>query len=67
MLTKEILSIKEACELLGIGRTTFYLQEKKGVFKTYKIGKRRLVKREELMEALTPSPESKNLTAIVES
>ncbi len=53
MEKKEILSIAEACELLGIGRSTFYNYERKGIFKTYKLGRRRLVKREELIDALS--------------
>lgn len=65
MEKKEILSIAEVCKLLGIGRSTFYNFEKKGLFKTYKLGRRRLVKREELMEAL--SSETEKATAPIAS
>ncbi|NUO01360.1 MAG: helix-turn-helix domain-containing protein [Saprospiraceae bacterium] len=58
MEKKEILSIAEACELLGIGRSTFYLYEKRGLFRTYKIGRRRLVKREELLDSLPTDSEA---------
>ena len=51
---KEILTIAETAEFLGINRTTLWAWEKKGSVKSYGIDGRRYFKRVELLEALVP-------------
>lgn len=51
---KELLTIVETCELLGINRTTLWKWDKDGIVKSYGIEKRRYYKRTEIMEALVP-------------
>jgi len=49
----DLITIKEACEMLNISRGTLYRYEEKGDIKIYGIGARRLLKRSEVLEALT--------------
>ncbi len=51
---KEILSVKEVCELLGINRTTLWTWEKKGTVKSYGIEGRKFFKRSDILELLIP-------------
>ncbi|MCP2036965.1 helix-turn-helix domain-containing protein [Chryseobacterium sp. HSC-36S06] len=51
---KEILTIKDVCELLGINRTTLWAWEKKGTIKSYGIEGRKFFKRSEILESLIP-------------
>lgn len=51
---KEILSISEASEFLGVNRSTLWKWEKDKKIKSYGIEGRRFFKRSELMEALVP-------------
>lgn len=48
----DLLTIKEACELLNISRGTLYRYEQHGTINIYGIGGRRLLKRSELMDSL---------------
>ena len=47
-----LISIREATEMLGIGRTTIYRLIAEGRLETVKIGSRRLVKVESLREII---------------
>ncbi|HLV92819.1 MAG TPA: helix-turn-helix domain-containing protein [Aequorivita sp.] len=49
----DLLTIKEACEMLNISRGTLYRYEKQGKINIYGIGARRLLKRSEVLESLT--------------
>lgn len=51
---KEILSVKEVCELLGINRTTLWMWEKKKVVQSYGLEGRKFFKRSEILELLIP-------------
>ena len=51
---KELLTIKEACELLQITRTTLWRWCKKGTVKSYGMEGEKYFKRSEIMEALIP-------------
>lgn len=51
---KELLSIPETCELLGINRSTLWKWEKTGVVIAYGIEKRRYFKRSEILANLIP-------------
>lgn len=51
---KEILSVKEVCELLCINRTTLWNWEKKGSVKSYGIEGRKYFKRSDILELLIP-------------
>ena len=51
---KEILSVKEVCELLGINRTTLWTWEKKGTVKSVGIEGRKFFKRSDILELLIP-------------
>ena len=51
---KEILSVKEVCELLGINRTTLWNWEKKGTVKSFGIEGRKFFKRSQILEMLIP-------------
>ena len=48
-----LLSISEACEVLGIGHWAVYQQINKGALKTVKIGGRRLVRTKSLNDFIT--------------
>lgn len=48
----DLISIKEACELLQVSRVTLWNYEKQGKVKVYGIGGRRLLKRSELINGL---------------
>ena len=47
-VNKEILSIKEACEFIGISNSTFHRLVKKGKFTTVKLGRRVFVTHKEI-------------------
>lgn len=49
----ELITIKEACQLLNVSRATLFRYEKQGKVKVYGIGARRLIKKAELIESLT--------------
>lgn len=49
----DLITIKEACEILNVSRGTLYRYEEHGKIKIYGIGARRLLKRSELLESLT--------------
>ncbi len=51
---KELLTNKEACELLDINRTTLWKWEKEGIIPSHGIEGRRYFKYSEIMEALIP-------------
>lgn len=48
----DLITIKEACEMLNISRTTLFHYEKQGKVKVYGIGARRLLKRSEILNSL---------------
>jgi excisionase family DNA binding protein len=50
------LSIREACQLSSLGRTKFYELMSRNVIPAYKVGRRRLVLRDELQQALKSLP-----------
>ncbi len=56
---KEILSVKEVCELLDINRTTLWNWEKKGTVKSYGIEGRKFFKRSDLLKLLIPLTDGK--------
>lgn len=49
----DFITINEACELLSISRATLWRYEKLEKVKVYGIGGRRLLKKSELLEAIT--------------
>lgn len=49
----DLITIKEACEILNVSRGTLYRYEEQGKIKIYGIGARRLLKRSELLGSLT--------------
>lgn len=49
----DLITIKEACELLQVSRVTLHRYEKQGKIKVYGIGARRLLKRSEVINSLT--------------
>lgn len=49
----DLITIKEACEMLNVSRGTLYRYESQGRINIYGIGARRLLKRSELLESLT--------------
>lgn len=49
----DLITIKEACELLQVSRVTLHRYEKQRKIKVYGIGARRLLKRSELLNSLT--------------
>lgn len=51
---KEVLTVAEASEFLGVNRTTLWKWEKECKVKSYAIEGRKFFKRSELMEALVP-------------
>lgn len=53
---REGLSIQEACELAGIGRTKIYEAISQGDLKARKLGKRTLILRSDLHEFLHSLP-----------
>ncbi len=53
MSDKEYLSISEACQLLGTGRTTLYRIIKGGTLKAAKIGTRTIIKKSEIEKLFT--------------
>jgi len=50
------LSIREACQLSSLGRTKLYELMSSNVIPAYKVGRRRLVLRDELQQALKSLP-----------
>src|SRR5690554_1812624 len=48
----DLITIKEACEMLNISRGTLYRYEKQGKINIYGIGARRLLKRSEVLNSL---------------
>lgn len=50
------LSVEEVCQLIGIGRTTFYKHLKSGKIPARKCGRRTIVLLHELHEALKSLP-----------
>ncbi|MGO3689345.1 MAG: helix-turn-helix domain-containing protein [Psychroflexus halocasei] len=48
----DLITIKEACELLQVSRVTLHRYEKQNKVKVYGIGARRLLKRSELLNSL---------------
>lgn len=48
----DLITIKEACEMLNISRGTLYRYEKQGKINIYGIGARRLLKRSEVFNSL---------------
>jgi excisionase family DNA binding protein len=50
------LSIREACQLSSLGRTKLYELMSRNVIPAYKVGRRRLVLRDELQQALKSLP-----------
>jgi excisionase family DNA binding protein len=53
---KLTLTVPEAAELLGIGRTAAYEAARTGELPTVRLGRRVLVPREALARFLTPTP-----------
>jgi excisionase family DNA binding protein len=53
---REGLSIAEACEVAGIGRTKIYQAISEGQLKARKFGKRRIILRTDLHEFLAALP-----------
>ena len=53
MEDKEILSVGEVAQILGIGRATAYMACKKKLIPSKRIGKRILISRKALIESLT--------------
>ena len=49
-------SVKEACELSGFGRTTFYKLVKSGKIRAHKCGRRTFILLDELEQALKALP-----------
>ena len=47
-IEKRLLTVKEACEYLRIGRSTLYRHIKQGKIKPVKIGKRTLIDKNDL-------------------
>ncbi|MCB0553027.1 MAG: helix-turn-helix domain-containing protein [Phaeodactylibacter sp.] len=47
---KEFLTVKEACQLLGISRTTLWRTIKQGRLKTAKIGTRIIIRKQDLQD-----------------
>jgi excisionase family DNA binding protein len=56
--TKLAYNILEACQLIGVGRTTLYSAIKMGALKTHKVGRRTLVTHEALSLWLKSLPSS---------
>lgn len=52
--TEDLLTPKEACQLLRVTSTTLWRYAKDGKIKPIGIGAKRYYKRSELLEALTP-------------
>lgn len=50
----ELLSIREAAELLGVTVQTVHEHKRRGLLKFHKLGSRSYIKRAELLAALTP-------------
>lgn len=48
----DLITIKEACEMLNISRGTLYRYQEQGKINIYGIGARRLLKRSELINSL---------------
>lgn len=46
-MTKQLLTVRQFCDLYGIGRTTFYAEVKQGRIPILKIGKATRVARED--------------------
>jgi excisionase family DNA binding protein len=51
-------SVSEACQLVGVGRTTLYAAIKLGALKTHKVGRRTLVTHDALTLWLKSLPAS---------
>lgn len=50
------LSVKEACERISIGRTTFYKLVKAGLIPVHKCGRRSIILPNELQQAVMSLP-----------
>jgi excisionase family DNA binding protein len=53
------LSISDACEMAGVGRTTIYAAIAEGRLKARKLGRRTLILRDDLTHFLVALPEIK--------
>ena len=53
---KLLFSVKEFCEIVGIGRTTFYQEVKAGRIKAKKMGRRTLITKSELERFIEELP-----------
>ena len=53
---KLLFSIKEFCEMVGIGRTTFYQEVKAGRIKAKKMGRSTLIPKSELERFIEELP-----------
>ncbi|WP_226064042.1 helix-turn-helix domain-containing protein [Kaistella polysaccharea] len=52
---EELLTRREACELLSVTDVTIWAWAKQGKLKTYKIGNKVMLKRSEILEVITKS------------
>ena len=55
----DALSISDACEMAGVGRTTVYAAIAEGRLKARKLGRRTLILRDDLTHFLVALPEIK--------
>ena len=55
----DALSISDACEMVGVGRTTIYAAIAEGRLKARKLGRRTLILRDDLTHFLVALPEIK--------
>ena len=53
---KLLFSVKEFCEMVGIGRTTFYQEVKAGRIKAKKVGRSTLIPKSELERFIEELP-----------
>jgi len=53
----DALSIADACEMAGVGRTTIYAAIAEGRLKARKLGRRTLILRDDLTQFLVALPE----------
>lgn len=59
---KKLLSIKDACRFLSIGRTTLYALLKEEKIKARKLGKRTLIPHEEIISFINDLPQQQQKT-----
>lgn len=59
---KKLLSIKDACHFLSIGRTTLYALLKEEKIKARKLGKRTLIPHEEIISFINDLPQQQQQT-----